>query len=124
MNALSATAAQGREDRAAIVTVLRILDEFRSLRPDLPISRAYTLLCVALEEGRPVNEYAKDQEVPKTTMTRHLLDLGDQTRRREPGMGLLIQRMSPLDRRIHETFLTPSGRALVHRVLRIFKQGK
>ena len=74
-------------------------------------------MLVAQEEGLSVSEYAKQAGVGQTTMTRHLLDIGLQTRKREPGLNLVMQRQDPLDLRRHQAFLTDKGRALLTRVL-------
>jgi hypothetical protein len=50
-----------------------------------------------------------------------LLDFGLYTRKKAPGLGLVTQRMDPLNLRRHQSFLTSEGRALVHRVLRVMK---
>lgn len=113
-----------QEDRQAIVMCIKVLDEFRRVRPDIPASHIYSFLTVALEEGQGVHEYARDVGIPPTTMTRHLLDLGSMTRHRKPGLGLLVQRMDPNDMRKHQTFLSATGRALLHRVVRAVQLGR
>lgn len=96
---------------------INALMEFCRIQPDMPVSRMLTFLAVAQEEGLGVREYGRATGTPPTTMTRHLLDLGPMNRSREPGLGLLQQRMDPNDLRKHQTFLTPTGRALMHRIL-------
>jgi DNA-binding MarR family transcriptional regulator len=54
-------------------------------------------------------------------MTRCLLDMGERNRYKEPGFGLIMQRMDPMDMRRHQTYLTPQGRALWRRVLQTFE---
>jgi DNA-binding MarR family transcriptional regulator len=98
-------------------TAMHLFDTFRALRPTMPLQHAYTFLLVAEEEGLGVKEYAERAGVPQTVMTRHLLDIGQMTRFREPGLGLVMQRQDPLDLRKHQSFLTPKGKALLHRVI-------
>ena len=71
---------------------------------------------VATHPGLSVGEYAKLAGVGQTVMTRHLLDLGLQTRRRDPGLGLVEAYIDPLDLRKHPYRLTPKGEALMRRV--------
>jgi DNA-binding MarR family transcriptional regulator len=54
---------------------------------------------------------AKRVEIPQTTMSRHLLDLGEHNRKKEPGLGLVTSRPG-IDARRHEYFLTERGRLL------------
>jgi DNA-binding MarR family transcriptional regulator len=112
------------DDRQVLSAALTFLDAFRDIREDIPATHIYSFLQVALEEGLGVHDYAQRVGMPSTTMTRHLLDLGTMTRKRKPGLGLLIQRMDPMDMRRHQTFLTPEGRALMHKVIRIMKHGR
>jgi DNA-binding MarR family transcriptional regulator len=109
---------QTRIDRDTLTSVLALFDAFRSVRHDMPLQHAYTFLLVAIQEGLGVVEYAERADVATSVMTRHLLDLGPHTRKREPGYGLVMMRMDPNDMRRHQTFLTPKGHALLHKVIR------
>jgi DNA-binding MarR family transcriptional regulator len=119
---MTSSAASG--DSRALNAALSVLDAFRAIRPDMPATHIYSFLTVALEEGLGVHEYARRAGIPQTTMTRHLLDLGSMDRKRQPGLGLLAQRMDPLDLRKHQTFLTPAGKAVAQKVIRILKHGR
>jgi DNA-binding MarR family transcriptional regulator len=110
--------ATSKEDTRAINVALSVLEAFREVRADMPATHIYSFLTVALEEGLGVHEYARRAGIPQTTMTRHLLDLGSMDRKRQPGLGLLAQRMDPADLRKHQTFLTPAGRAVLNKVIR------
>jgi DNA-binding MarR family transcriptional regulator len=107
-----------KDDKAALFRALTFVDAFRKLRPTMPLQHAYTFLLVAMEEGLGVSEYAEKAGVPQTVMTRHLLDMGTHTRTRQEGLGILVSRMDPLDMRKHQTYLTPEGRALLHKIIR------
>ena len=105
----------------ALRSVMTWMEAFKEVRPTMPLQHAYTFLLVALEEGLGVNEYAERANVAQTVMTRHLLDIGMQTRSREPGLGLVMQKTNPLDMRQHQAFLTPKGKALLHKIVRAAK---
>src|SRR5437764_79820 len=94
------------EQKQAIRAAIQMLDAFRAERPTMPLQYAYTFLLVAENEGKTVAEYAGLAGVAQTVMTRHLLDIGSQTRKRKPGLGLVMQRQDPLDLRKHQTFLS------------------
>jgi DNA-binding MarR family transcriptional regulator len=109
-------------ERAAAQRILALFNEFRKVRPTMPLQHAYTFVLVAMNEGLGVQDYAELADVAQSVMTRNLLDLGERNRRREPGYGLLTQRMDPLDMRRHQTMLTPEGRALWRRIMHMIEK--
>lgn len=99
----------------------QIISDMRAVRHDMPLQHAYTFMLVAMEEGLGVLDYAERAGVAQSVMTRNLLDMGSHNRKREPGYGLVLQRMDPLDMRRHQTFLTPEGKALAHKIIRAMR---
>ncbi len=81
-----------------------------------PVSLIEAFLLVCLEEGLSVEEYAARGKIPYVTMSRHLLDLGDRSRKGEPGMGLITAGANPLNRRQREYMLTERGRLLLEKM--------
>jgi DNA-binding MarR family transcriptional regulator len=79
-----------------------------------------TFLVVVLDEGKSVQEYADAAGVSKSVMSRHILDLGDRTRYMEAGLGLMYSRPNPDELRKHEVWLTPTGKALAKKILRLW----
>lgn len=98
-----------------------VLDEFKKLRKDMPLSHAICFLMVAEEEGLTVSQYADKAKVGQTVMTRWLFDIGSHSRTRDPGLGLVQQRSDPNDLRKHQTFLTDKGRQLAHSLARVLR---
>lgn len=90
----------------------------RALEPvrDLPVNQVVSLFTVATKEGLTVDDYAKRAGISATTMSRHLLDLGDRTRNLKPGLGLVEGRDNILNRREKNYTLTAKGRSLVTKV--------
>jgi DNA-binding MarR family transcriptional regulator len=84
---------------------------------DLPVSKLMTLLTVALKEGLTVDDYAKRAEISATTMSRHLLDLGEVDRNKKAGRGLVEGRTNITNQREKVYGLTPIGRALLTRIV-------
>jgi DNA-binding transcriptional LysR family regulator len=74
-----------------------------------PVSLLQAFYAVCEEEGLSVEEYAKRVELPQSTMSRHLLDLG------EPGLRLVTSRLV-LDARRHVYVLTERGRLLFNKI--------
>ena len=99
--------------------LIDVLDAFRNAHPTMSLSHAILFLLVAHEEGLGVQEYTERANLAQSVATRYLLDMGSHTRKREPGAGLVVQRMDPLDMRKHQTFLSGEGKALLHKVQRI-----
>jgi DNA-binding MarR family transcriptional regulator len=79
----------------------------------MPTNKLMTLLTVTLKEGLTVDEYAKRAGISPTTMSRHLLDLGEIDRNGKPGLGLVDGRTNVTNQREKIYGLTPKGRALV-----------
>lgn len=98
--------------------LLSTTDPWFELRNDMPAQYIRTFLMVAAEEGLGVGDYARKAGVAKSVMSRHVLDLGDFNRKREPGFELLEQHVDIMERRRHAIYLTPKGRALLERMKR------
>jgi DNA-binding MarR family transcriptional regulator len=82
----------------------------------IPLGHIETFLLIAADEGHSVNEYADRAGVSKSVMSRQTLDIGDATRAHEPGLQWVTSRVNPMERRSHQMYLTPKGRALAHRL--------
>jgi hypothetical protein len=68
-----------------------------------------------MDENKRVQDYGRRFEV-----VRHVLDLGDRTRYMEAGLGLMYSRPNPDELRKHEVWLTPTGKALAKKILRLW----
>ncbi len=108
----------GDNERKAVKSLLGALDPFTDIRATMPLQYVRTFLLVALDEGKGVAEYAAKAGVSVSVMSRHLLDIGERNRHMEKGFGLITYRPNPTELRKHEVFLTDTGRALVHRIVR------
>jgi DNA-binding MarR family transcriptional regulator len=109
------------QEKKAIQDLLTVVGLFRARNPKMTLQQLTALLLVAYEEGMPVTRYATKAGIAQGVMTRHLFDLGELNRNREPGMGLVEQRPDISDRRSHLTHLTHTGKALLHNVIRAFR---
>lgn len=111
------------DERRAASCLLAALDPFREIRGDMPLQYVTTLLLVAANEGLSNQEYSRQAGVSKSVMSRHILDLSIRQRSGGDGLGLLMTRLSPMELRRHEVYLTPRGKAMVHRILRAWRLG-
>jgi|HubBroStandDraft_5_1064220.scaffolds.fasta_scaffold64269_3 DNA-binding MarR family transcriptional regulator len=83
---------------------------------DLPVNKLMTLLTVAQKQGLTVDDYAKRAGISPTTMSRHLLDLGQVDRNQDAGLGLVEGRVNVTNQRERVYELTAKGRALLTKV--------
>lgn len=92
--------------------LLRALEPVRGM----PALKIVSLFTVAMKEGLTVDDYAKRASMSPTTMSRHLLDLGEVDRNGKPGLGLVDGRINVTNQREKIYGLTPKGRSLVTKV--------
>lgn len=110
------------EEKAALKALLGALEPFRARKPTITLQQVMAFLLVALNEGRQVTEYARMAGIAQGVMTRNLLDLGEYTRNREPGLDLLEQKPDLMNRRAHLTFLTHKGSSVVGAITRAWQK--
>ena len=75
------------------------------------------MLTVVVKEGQTVTEYAETAGVPQTVMTRHLLEIGDRSRDKEKGLGLVTQKADMNDLRKHRAYVTILGKSTMNEVI-------
>lgn len=109
------------EEKAFARSLMLALEPFRDIRSTMPLQYVYTFLQVACDEGKGVMEYASSAGVSPTVMTRHLLDIGDLNRNREPGFGLVTQERDQTDLRRHQARIAPAGKVLMRRIINALK---
>jgi DNA-binding MarR family transcriptional regulator len=109
------------EERAYIRALLLALRPFIKAKPTIPLSYVITTLTVALDENEGVAEYADKVGISPTVMTRHLLDLGERNRLKEPGLGWIVQERDLFDLRKHRARFTSIGSALLRDVVHALK---
>lgn len=104
-----------KEQRAAR-RLLRAIQEFRKLDPDMQLPMAATLLIVALRDGVSRTEVMHELNVAGSTATRNLMGLMAEGRLGRKGHGLISQRVNPDERRWRMHSLTPEGAEVVRRL--------
>ena len=88
----------------------------RGLNAPLSLLEAFLLVC--LFENASLKNLCDLSGQAQSTLSRHLLDLGDFKRRKGPGLKLVGWRHPPEELRRKEYFLTAKGKALRDRLLR------
>ena len=107
----------GPQDELKIRGIQSLLAAFTQVYPSMPIQIAQTFLLVAIHEGCSLTDLMKRSGWVQSTLSRHLLDLGERNRFKEPGLGLVISRKDPMNLRKNIYTLTPKGRMLVNTLL-------
>jgi DNA-binding MarR family transcriptional regulator len=105
------------EDERKLRALVHVLDYFQGHAPQIPVSMIEAFFLVAMNEGCSLKDVVELSGKPQSTISRHLLDLCEFNRHREPGLGLVAWRMSPMELRRKEYYLTPKGKGLLRRVL-------
>lgn len=91
----------------------RVLTQFRtSIDPNVPTQLAQTFVAVAMNEGASLGQIAKVVGTALSTASRHLADLGDLNRKKEPGYKLIHREQDVMELRKNIYTLTPKGRLL------------
>lgn len=98
------------DEERRLRALVHILDYFEGHAPQIPASMIEAFLLVAMNEGCSLREIVQLSGKPQSTMSRHLLDLGERNRNREPGLGLLTPRGKALLRRILSEKFIESGK--------------
>lgn len=106
------------DDKRIISMLITACDPFRELSVTLTYQVMRTFWIIAQEEGLSINEYSTRAGVSKSVMSRHVMDLSYKRRTGEEGFGLLMTRPDPAEMRHHQVFLTPTGKAFAHRMIR------
>lgn len=100
----------------ALSTLIRVLEEFRTLDPDLPIQYALSFLTLAQNEGLSMGELAQRLAIAQSSASRNIAALSDWHSFGKPGLGLVEAREDPRERRRKLVSLTAKGRAFLHRL--------
>lgn len=105
------------EDQRSLEKVKLLFSAFQEIDETMPLQVAITFLEVAIHEGCSLTDIWKMTGWSHSTLSRHLLDLGERNRHKEEGLKLLESRRDPLELRKNIYTLTPKGRKLVAKLL-------
>lgn len=117
------TGARGRsefseEETQQLLALAEIIEHFRLIRNTMSVHLVEAFVKVAAKEGLPVKDYATQQGVAHSVMSRHLLDLSDTLRTGHEGLKLLRRRQNIDNLKETEYRLTPQGTALARGILK------
>lgn len=109
------------EEERCAEKLLRVIEAFRSLDPDMQMPMAASFLLVALHDGVSRTEVMRALHVAGSTATRNLTGLTAKGRLGRPGHGLVDQTVNPDERRWRMHSLNPEGRRFLRRLVEIMK---
>ena len=96
-----------------IASLMRVLEEFRKLDPDLPIQYALSFLTLAENEGISMRELAERLGIAQSSASRNVAALSKWHSFGKPGLDLVQAEEDPRERRRKIISLTPKGHALI-----------
>ena len=99
--------------------VSQLFDLFREIQVDLPIGAARVFMAVVMDEGAYQNDVADRIGMPKATCSRNMRLLSPRLGPGKDGHGLVEFRVSAIDARFKNVYLTDTGRALKTRIMEI-----
>lgn len=104
--------------------MIQFLDVFRQINDTVPLQVVITFLHVAAFPGSSMKEIAALTFRTESTTSRHLLDLGERNRFKEPGYDLVRHEKDNNDLRRNYYKLTPKGQRLVAQAVAIWESRK
>lgn len=99
-----------------LVRLLRVMEEFRQLEPDLPSQVIHAFLAAALTPGLSIRDLQDRLGMSSASASRSFSFLSDQHRLGKEGLGLIRYEGDAQNGRIKRVFLTTKGQRLVERL--------
>ncbi|AYJ85547.1 MarR family transcriptional regulator [Sphingomonas paeninsulae] len=100
------------------------IDVFREVTSTMSLAQLKAFLVVATNEGKSLGELTLIAGGKTSTMSRYLLDFSDKVKNGGDGYGLISRTSDPAELRRNVYSLTPRGRAMMDKVLKILGTGK
>lgn len=110
------------ENEKALRKLLRLLEEFRKLDPEMPLQQAVTFVEVALRPGISVTELSDRVGQALSSTSRNVAALGEVNRNRQQGHNLVVAKEDPLERRKKIVSLTPKGRRVAETLITLLEE--
>ena len=109
------------EDQRLLERVNLILNAFKEVDETMPIQIAITFIEVAIHEGCSLTDIWKKTGWSQSTLSRHLLDLGERDRHKNVGLQLVESRRDPAELRKNIYTLTLKGRKLAQKLISLVR---
>ncbi|MEH7909156.1 MarR family winged helix-turn-helix transcriptional regulator [Rhizobium laguerreae] len=111
------TATVANDFRPILFKAFQFIEKLRELFPDIPMQTISVFLIIAIKPGISQRELLKLMGTSQAGVSRNVMALGDVNRHGKPGLGLIVQLRDPFDARQTSLGLSPTGKALVDRVI-------
>jgi DNA-binding MarR family transcriptional regulator len=115
---MDCSAGRAPAQQRAIQALLLAIKPLADSGGPIPLPYMLTFLMVALDEGKSVGAYARQLNVDRFLMSRHISCIGERGRNGCPGLGLVTTRRVDNYPARTATFLTDKGRAVADQVHR------
>jgi DNA-binding MarR family transcriptional regulator len=109
------------EEQRSLERVKVLLNAFSEIDPTMPIQIAITFLEVAVHEGCSLTDIWKKTGWSQSTLSRHLLDLGQRDRHKQQGLQLVESQRDPAELRKNIYTLSPKGRKLSQKLISLLR---
>ena len=114
----SSTATLTKEDRQALLRLLKVFDQFRDLDKEMQLPQAVTLLTIALNEGISLADLTERTSQATSSASRNVALLSPLPKKNgQDGHGLILNKEDPVERRRKQHVLTTKGKAFIHKLI-------
>ena len=96
--------------------LMRAMEVFRELDPDMPIQYALSFLTLARNPGLSIRDLSERLGIAQSSASRNVAALSEWHSFRKPGHDLIQAKEDPRERRRKIVTLTRKGEALLHRL--------
>lgn len=103
-------------------TLLDLLHQLQKIDPEFPLQYAVCLVEISLDEGCSLTTIAERANLTLSTISRIVGALSDYRQNGQP-YGLIEIRISAVERRRKELYLTARGRAILQKMGKVLEQG-
>lgn len=114
--AAAGTAVDATEGDVSTDRLMRALEVFRELDPDMPIQYALSFLTLARNPGLSIRDLSERLGIAQSSASRNVAALSEWHSFRKPGHGLIQANEDPRERRRKIVTLTRDGEALLARL--------
>ena len=98
-----------------------VMQEMQKIDETISLQLCITFIMVAMHEGCSLTDIWKQTGWAQSTVSRHMLDLGQFNRHKGPGFNLIQSERDPMELRKNIYTLTPKGRALANKVTELMR---
>lgn len=111
---------QAQLNKQSLAKVVKCLEEFRKIDPQIPPQTAVSFLWVCIHDGITMKDLSDRVGVSQSSMSRNIAALSETHRYGKPGYDLVYATEDPAERRRKIVKLTPKGRRIAASLSEVF----